>query len=164
MQVCLLLTSLFINLWIVCVEILWISLILNAAQTFTESLEMHDLTHPQETDRICHLRILYDTQDIVVGQAGFLLCRHILVEVGDSIPGALELAGTEWLSAGGLRPDGEGVVNIIFVKAGGLDLLRCQILGKLVDDGCHDLQVAELLRANVSKCSCHLAILHGIPL
>lgn len=75
------------------------------------------------------------------------ICCHILVEVGDGITGALELAGTEWLSAGGLRPDGESVVNIIFVKAGGLDLLRCQILGKLVDDGCHDFQVAELLRA-----------------
>ena len=164
MQVCLLLTSLFINLWIICVEILWISLILNAAQAFSESLEMHDLTHPQETDRISHFRILHDPQDIVVGQTCLLLCCHILVEVGDGISGALELAGAEWLSAGSLRPDGEGVVNIIFVKAGSLDLLWSKIFGELVDDGCHDLQVAEFLRANVSKCSCHLAVLHGIPL
>lgn len=142
MSVSLQLTFLFINLWIICVEILWISLILNAAQTFSKSLEMHDLTHPQETDRISHFRILHDPQDIVVGQTCLLLCCHILVEVGDGISGALELAGAEWLSAGGLWPDSKSVVDIVFVKTGSLDLLRSQVFGELVDDGCDNFQMA----------------------
>ena len=67
------LTFLLINLWIVCVEVLRISLILNAAQTFPETLEMYDLTHSQETDRISNFRILDNTQNVIVGQTCFLL-------------------------------------------------------------------------------------------
>lgn len=86
------LTFLLINLWIVCVEVLRISLILNAAQTFPETLEMHDLTHSQETDRISNFRILDNAQNVIVGQTCFLLRSHIFVEICDRVTGTLKLA------------------------------------------------------------------------
>ena len=46
---------------------------LEAAQGFTESLEMNDLPFPEEADGIAHIRLLHQTQDVVVGGAGFLL-------------------------------------------------------------------------------------------
>lgn len=55
-----------------CVEILTIKTILYDPQTFTESLVMHNFTFPKESDRISNFRILYQTEDIVIGRAGFL--------------------------------------------------------------------------------------------
>ena len=55
-----------------CVEILAVKTILYDPQTFTKSLVMHNFTFPKESDRIRNFRILYQTEDIVIGRAGFL--------------------------------------------------------------------------------------------
>ena len=40
----------------------------------TEALEMHDLPLPQEPDRIIHIRIVGNAQNIVIRYASLLLC------------------------------------------------------------------------------------------
>ena len=55
-----------------CVEVLTVKFILNNSQTFTETLIMNNFTFPKESDRISNFRILYQTEDIVIGRAGFL--------------------------------------------------------------------------------------------
>ena len=41
---------------------------------FAEPLEVDDLPLPQEADHVVHIRVITETQDIVIGEAGFLLC------------------------------------------------------------------------------------------
>lgn len=55
------------------IEVPAVQTVLEAAQGFTESLEMNDLPFPEEADGIAHVRFLHQTQDVVVGGAGFLL-------------------------------------------------------------------------------------------
>lgn len=59
-----------------CIEILTVQLILRNAQRFAETLEMNHLALPQEFNRSAHIRFVYQTQDIVIGCAGFLFCCH----------------------------------------------------------------------------------------
>lgn len=57
-------------------------MILNDPQGFAEALEVHDLPGPQETDRIADFRIFDQTQNVVVGGAGFLLCCGFVSTAG----------------------------------------------------------------------------------
>lgn len=41
---------------------------------FAEALKMDNLPFPQEADSIVDIRVVAETEDIVVGDAGFLLC------------------------------------------------------------------------------------------
>ena len=43
-------------------------------QPLTKALIMDDLPLPQEADHVVHIRVITETQDIVIGEAGFLLC------------------------------------------------------------------------------------------
>lgn len=61
-----------------CVEVSGIKLFLNASQRFTEALEMHDFSGPKEADRIGYIRVLDESQNIVVGASGFLFwCNFV---------------------------------------------------------------------------------------
>ena len=66
-------STLFIQHQIEGIEVPAVQTVLEAAQGFTESLEMNDLPFPEEADGIAHVRFLHQTQDVVVGGAGFLL-------------------------------------------------------------------------------------------
>lgn len=55
------------------IEVLTIQLILKRLEGFSEPLEVHHFSRPQEPDRIRNLRnIPHNPQDIVVGASGFL--------------------------------------------------------------------------------------------
>ena len=55
------------------VEILFIKLFLYRTECFTETLEMHDFTSSQESDRICNFRnVTYYTKDVVISCTCFL--------------------------------------------------------------------------------------------
>ena len=102
---------------------------------------MHDFSGPQEFDRFDNVRIIDKAQDIVVRRAGLLLCGHILKQVGDRIALALELTGIKRDATGGLWPDGEGMVNVIFVKTAAFDLFHGKVSGQLVDDDADHFEV-----------------------
>ena len=59
-----------------------------------EALEMHDLPLPQEADGVVDIRIVAEAEDVVVGDAGLLLCRQILCQIRNHIPGNLDTART----------------------------------------------------------------------
>lgn len=125
---------------------------------------MNDLTLAQESDRVIDIRVIRQTQDIVIGHSGLLLGSEVLGQVGDHIaldrhrrraPG--EAGGGRWVYAG-------GTVHKVGVKAGGFDLLLGEIAGELMDNGADHLQVAQLLRADVGQKSLQLRVWHGISL
>lgn len=130
-----------IKTWVKCIEIFSIQIVLQDPQSFTETLEVHDFSGSQEFDRFDNVWIIDKPQDIVVGRAGFLLCGHIFKQVGDRIALALELTGIKRDATGGLRPDGEGMVNVIFVKTAAFDLFHGKVSGQLVDDDADHFEV-----------------------
>lgn len=50
-----------------------------------ETLIVNNLTFTQESDRVDNIRVIAETQDIIVGSSRFLLCCHILVQIGQNI-------------------------------------------------------------------------------
>lgn len=59
---------------------------------------------------------------------------HIFMKIGDRVALGLEIRGSPRCAACRLRPEGQGVVDVIFIKTGFDELFRRQILGELVDD------------------------------
>lgn len=92
-------------------------MLLNHAQRFAETLEVHDLSCPQETDGINDVRILGNTQNIVVGGTGLLFRRQIFRQIRDGIALGLEFTCVLRNPAGRLGPYGKGVVDIIGAEA-----------------------------------------------
>ena len=59
------------------VDVLLIHAILGQAQTFSEPLKMHDLAGPQELDDVVDIGVVAEPQNVIVGDAGFLLRRYL---------------------------------------------------------------------------------------
>lgn len=60
------------------IQVLLIHLLLSQPQPFAKALEMHDFPRPQELDDVVDVRIVGQTQDVVIGDPGLLLCcNHI---------------------------------------------------------------------------------------
>ena len=125
---------------------------------------MNDLPFPEEADGIAHIRFLHQTQNVVVGGAGFLLCCQILKQICDGIALGLELTGIEGDPARRLGPDPGRMVDIIGSKALGLQLLCRKVSRELVHNGCDHFQMGQLLGADIRKHCLLLPIGHGIPL
>lgn len=141
------------------VEVLCIQLILRDAQGFTKSLEMHHFPLPKELDGRRHVgTILHQPQDIVVGASCLLLRRHILEQVRDDIPLALELTGIERNTACRLGPDSQGVIHIIFIKTTLLDFIHGEVSGQLIHDCSHHLQMSQLLCSDIIQKPGHLLV------
>ena len=49
-------------------------MILYRAQGVAEALEVYDFAGTQELDRLAHIGVVDQAQQVVVGRAGFLLC------------------------------------------------------------------------------------------
>lgn len=60
------------------IEVAAVQMLLNHTESFAKPLEMNDFTFSKETDGVADFRIFDDTEDIVIGRAGFLLCCQIL--------------------------------------------------------------------------------------
>ena len=111
-------------------------MILYDTEGFAKPLEMYDLPLTQETDGVLYLGgIFTEPEDVVVGDAGFLLCGQILRQICDWVAGGLEGGGREGDSRRSLRPQAGGVIHIVDVKARGLQFFHGHVSGELVDDG-----------------------------
>lgn len=138
------------------VDVLLVHLVLRQPQALTETLEVDDLSGPQEADGVVHIRVVGQAQDVVIGKAGFLLRRQVLRQVGDDIAGDLHGGGGPGIAGGKLGIHAGGVVHEIGVEAGGADLVLRQVPGQLMDDGAHHLQVAQFLGTCIVAKIAHL--------
>lgn len=70
--------ALFVERGIHEIEVLLIHLFLGKAQPLAKALEVYQLALAQELDHIVHIRIVRQTQDVVVGNTRFLLCCNFV--------------------------------------------------------------------------------------
>ena len=118
---------------------------------FAEALEMNDFPGPQEFDDIIDVRIVAETQNVVVGDTCFLLRSQIFCQVGDQVALDLHGGGGPGGAGGELRIDAGSMIHKVGVKAGSFDLLLAEIAGQLIDDGSHHLQVSQLLSTDIGQ-------------
>jgi hypothetical protein len=68
---------LFVKSWIHAIDILLIQALSEKLHGFAKTLEVDNLPLPQEFDNIVHIWVVTKTQDIVIGDPGFLLCQGV---------------------------------------------------------------------------------------
>lgn len=90
---------------------------------FAKTLEMDDFTLPQETDHVAHVGVVGQAEDVVVSEAGFLLGRHVLGQIGDDVSGDLHGGRGPGIAGRELGIDAGGMIHKVGIKAGGSDLL-----------------------------------------
>lgn len=120
-----------------------------------EPLEVDYLPLAQELDNVVYVRVIAEAQDVIVGDAGFLLCRQILRQISDQVALTGHTGGAVGESGGGGGVDPGGAVYEVGVKSGSLDLLIRQVPGQLMDDGADHFQMAKLL--------CPYIVLRNVP-
>ena len=69
-------------------------------QGLAEALEVDDFPLPEKADGVVDVRIIGETENIVVGKPGLLLCGQILRQVGDGVAGGLNAGGAPGEAAG----------------------------------------------------------------
>ena len=140
---------LFIKRRIGRIEILLIHLLNSAATPLTEALIMDYFPLPQELYDVVYVRIIAEPQDIVIGRARLLLCRHVLGKVGDHV--ALHGHGCgvprkarsrRWVYA-------RRVVYEIRIKPCLSDLVDAHGARELMDYRADHLKMPQLFRADV---------------
>ena len=108
---------------------------------------MHYLTLSEEADRVAHIGVVCEAEDVVVGGASLLLGSHILVQVGDDVALGLEVGRGEGCSRGCDGIDSRGVVDEVGVEAACLYLVDREVLCELIEYRRYHLDVGELLGA-----------------
>lgn len=146
------------------VEILAVQVILDDSEAFPESLVMGDFALAQEPDRIDDVRIVGQTEDVVVGQTRFLLRRHILLDVSQGVAADGEGRCRERYAGSELRIDAGRVVDEIILHAGRFDLLGRHPSGQLMDDGADHFQMRQLFCTYIGEDAGHLTVRHRIAL
>ncbi len=141
---------LFIKRRIGRIEIFLIHLLNSAAKPLTEALIMDYFPLPQELYDVVYVWIVAEPQDVVIGRARLLLCRHVLGKVGDHVALHGHGCGVPREARSGSRIDARRVINEIRIKPGLSDLVDAHRARELVHDGAYHLEVAELFRAQRS--------------
>ena len=125
------------------VDILLIHFFSGKLKSFSKTLEMDHLPLAQEADHIVDIRIIRQPQNIFIRDTGFLLCCHVLGQIGNNIALNRQRSSGEGKTAGRCWVDPGCPVNEICVKTCGFNLFLCQIPGQLVDNGADHFQMSK---------------------
>ena len=79
------------------------------------------------------------------------VCCHIFVQVCQGISRRLDHGCAPWFTGSCLRPQTNGVVNIVGGKALFLKFFGCEIFRELMDDGAYDLHVSQFFCTCIGK-------------
>lgn len=127
-------------------------------QAFAETLIMNDLALTEIADWITDFRIFDQTQNIVVGQTRFLLCRHVFVHVSNRVARRLNHRCAPRLTGSGLWPKSNCMIYIIWCKPLLLQFFRREVFRQLVNNRADHFHVGEFLRSDVSQNPGHLTV------
>ncbi len=124
-----------------CIKVLGIQVIGDYAERFAKPLIMNHFPLSQEANGIRHLRILYQAQNIVVGDSCFLFCCQILMKICDRISFGLKFTSIKWNPSCGLGPKAGGVINVVGPKSRFFNLFHSKVSGKLMDNSADNLEM-----------------------
>ena len=125
---------------------------------------MDYLALAEELYGVVDVGIVGEAQDVVVGDAGLLLCGEVLLEIGDVVSLRGDSHRCEGLARCGAGIDAVAVADEVFIEAACLDLGGGKVAGELIEYGGDHLGVAELLRADVGEQTDNFAVRHSVSL
>ena len=125
---------------------------------------MDDFPLPQEANDIIDVRVVAQAEDVVIGDAGFLLGGQVFRQVGDRISFDGHGGGGPGRAGGSGGVDARGVIHKIGHKAAFFHLRVGQLPRELMYNGADHLQMAQLLGADVSQQALQLRVGHGVAL
>ena len=86
------------------------------------------------------------------------------MQIRNRIPLRLEDRGCERGASRRLRPECQGMIDVIFLEAGFHNLFRGEVPGELVDDGTDHFHVRQLLGSDIRQQPGYLTVRHGVAL
>ena len=130
---------------------------LQYVQALAKALEVYDFSLSEEAERIEQSGVIRKGHKVLVGCSGFLLCCHILVNVGDRVTGALDIGGGKGDAIGVGGEYAFGVHGEVAHKACFLYFLEGSIAHALVYHGADHFPMGHFLcsyrrHANVPFC------------
>ena len=117
---------------------------------------MNYLTFTKKLDRVTDIGIVSKPENVVIGQAGFLLSSKVFVYISNSVTGTLERIRRKWYTRGGYRVNACSVVNKIGVKATVFYLLEGEVTGQLIDNSADHFDVGKFFCADIVEYCLHL--------
>ena len=141
---------LFIKRRVYDINILLIEPVDRLSQPLAEALIVDYLALAEITYDVVYIRVVAETQDIVIGQSSFLFGGHVLVEVGNDVSGHGHSRRAPRRARSKLRIYTGRVVYKIGIKARLFDFVRRHAAGELVNDSAYHLKVPELFCAQRS--------------
>ena len=120
--------------WVHIVNIFLVQLIPQKLNSFAKALEMDNFPLPQEFDRIIHIGIITDPQDVVIGRPGFLFRSQIFSQISDRI--SLDLHGrrTPGHSRSRCRVHASRMINKVRCECGVFHLRTLHIPRQLMNN------------------------------
>lgn len=125
----------FIEVRIEGVEVSLVHMVLCDPKRFAESLEVHHFTFTQELDWISDIRIVHESQDVIIGFPRFLLGGEIFMEIRKQVAGRVKIACIEGNARCRHRIQAGCMVYKIGIEPGFLDFIHAKVAGELIDDG-----------------------------
>ena len=117
---------------------------------------MDYLTFTKKLDRVTDIGIVSKPENVVVGQAGFLLSSKVFVYISNSVTSTLEDFRRKWYTRGGYRVNACSVVNKIGVKTTVFYLLDGEVTGQLIDNSADHFDVGKFFCADIVEYCLHL--------
>ena len=124
------------------IEVFLIHFFYCPSQALAKALVMDNFPLPQKADNVVYVRVIAETQNVVVGGSGLLFCSHIFRKVCNDVDLYGHAGGAPGEAGGGGGVDSGGAVHEVGIEAGGLDLVLRQVSGQLVDDSSNHFQMS----------------------
>jgi len=144
--------------------LLAVHIALDVVQGLAEALEVHHFPLPQELQPVLQVDVVCQLDQVLVGHPGLLLCRHILVQVGDGVAHGVDVGGAKRDAVAVAGEDAAVPDGVVSPSACRFDLRNGCALGQLEDHGGDHLPVSELLGADVGQHALAAAGGHGVAL
>ena len=106
---------------------------------------MNDLPFPQEADHVVHIRVITETQNVVICGSGLLFGSHVLRQICDHIALYSHAGRTPGETRGRRGINARGMIHKIGIKSRFLYLLHGEIPCKLMHNRADHLQVSQFL-------------------
>lgn len=125
---------------------------------------MHDFACTQKLQRFADIMVIDQTEQIIVGDACFLFCRHIFMQVRENIAFYADIFHVSRDTGCSLRKNASGMVDKVGVKTGFFNVIFAETTGQLMQNASDHFQMCQFFCTDICQYSCNFTMRHAEPL